>query len=377
MPNHIKIVVIGAGFAGLSFCEALSNSNFNSFLLIEKKRSSLGGYASLGGIKVGLLPAGQRTADYFSKSDYDFYTHAFLRKYSNYLSTFNKSKTVLNLPDNVTNKYYKSFIIENKSIKNILASLTSKLSNKILFSEVESINRAYNESYSILFSDGNQINCDTIVIASGRSEKIFFCLRKLNESFNTTKDLIVGCRVTFEPESAERIFSYQHDFKIKSETKMQTYCFNYRGNLNTYKYLNNLIYAGSFDIKSNIGNTFLGKKTKICYLDAIKLFPQAIIKKFDNLVSYLEQINFANIKQDFLEFISIMCDSMNINLYQYYFPALEQYWPSPILKDNSLESMNIPNIYYIGDSSGVSYGFLQCYITACILSKKILYNENY
>ncbi len=57
----VETVIVGGGFSGLFLADSFIKSGYNSFLLMERHKNTMGGYAVLGGIKVSLLPAGEST----------------------------------------------------------------------------------------------------------------------------------------------------------------------------------------------------------------------------------------------------------------------------------------------------------------------------
>jgi len=120
---------------------------------------------------------------------------------------------------------------------------------------------------------------------------------------------------------------------------------------------------------SHIGNTFVGKKIKA---DS-SLIEMITLKEHILDYSDFKNGNF-DLAFDFVHDIrSFMrhLEGLGLCFSRLFFPAMEQFWPRPILQKGSLESQQISNLYYVGDSTGISFGFLQCYITARILSEEI------
>ena len=60
----------------------------------------------------------------------------------------------------------------------------------------------------------------------------------------------------------------------------------------------------------------------------------------------------------------IIKTELKVNFHEFLFPAFEQFWARPVLKDNSMQSATLPNVYFAGDASGISCGVLQGYVTA-------------
>jgi len=188
-------------------------------------------------------------------------------------------------------------------------------------------------------------------------------LKEIGQIFAHKHDLLFGCRVTFDSENAERLYNYQPDFKIKDDKLYQTYCFNYRGTINSYFYNKHKIYAGSFNEKSRTGNCFVGCRKIVT--------PESILKRI-NLPLKISYQHFRTsnwlklLRQDYsglCNFIDKFGKTFDLKIRNLYFPSLEQFWPKPALRGRSLESKSLPNVYFVGDASGISFGFLQCYVT--------------
>ena len=81
----VETVIIGGGFSGLFLADSFIRLRYDSFLLIERHKNTLGGYAVQGGIKVGLLPAGERTKKILHLDSYELYESQFLQTYERYL----------------------------------------------------------------------------------------------------------------------------------------------------------------------------------------------------------------------------------------------------------------------------------------------------
>ena len=363
--DEYKVAIVGAGFSGLFCASQLKKKGMNSFVLIEKAPINLGGCASLGGAKVGFLPAGQRTAHYLSQTIYEKHSNAFEYKYGTYFSFEEKLNSSFNF--NVTgleNKYYRSPIIEKDQLKKISDHLMSENNGNCMFSPVVSIDKTQSERYILHLLNNETIQCEVLIIASGRDESITKCLIGLNEKFHEKQELIIGCRACFKPETAIELFKHQHDFKIKAPSKFQTYCFNYKGRIHKLRYMERDLFFGSFDKNSEIGNTFIGKKIIGNTENAIGLFPNINILNSMDFNKSLKFIDDLKYKSDFIKFVEMLNDNFKIEFTSFHFPALEQFWPRPILKNNSLASKNLKNVYYLGDASGIAFGLLQCYITA-------------
>ena len=124
--NHYKKIILGGGVAGLFLAKALLAKGDNSFLLIEKSKENLGGYALWGDIKISMLPAGNLTATYFDLGQYKELPATFIEEYKSYLKLHNTSKDIrFNLTSDIEWKNYLSYIFSKENgklfIENILA----------------------------------------------------------------------------------------------------------------------------------------------------------------------------------------------------------------------------------------------------------------
>lgn len=359
----IPLIIIGGGLSGLFAASTLIDHS-ESFFLIESSEMSIGGLASLGGMKIGLLPAGSKTADYLGLSTYENYTNAFLRNYRILLSEIieepHPQKT-----DYFLNKKYQSYVIEHNNVKLLLMRLINKIKERIIFDSVYKISLTEDNKYKIRLKNGTVLYCKKIIVACGRSLESTNILKTLGQKFCQANNAMVGCRATFKPtDKALKLYKHQVDFKIKAATGFQTYCFNYKGLLHVLRYGGEKYFSGTLNLKSHIGNTFIGKKTKIIDSDLSDMF------KFSAKMDYNQILNstFTNLgvdfKQQFVEFVDQFNLTYGIKFENFFFPAFEQFWPVPELKSNSLESKNTKHLYFIGDSSGICFGVLQCFILA-------------
>ena len=369
--KYYSTIILGGGFSGLFFASSFKKYN-DSFLLIEKTKTNIGGYASLGGIKVGLFPAGRLTATYLSAISYSEVTNEFIHKYDQYFTEFNNNRNYKGIFRSLKNKYYDSIIIEHDNIKSLITSLRNKVESNIVYSDVVSIKVNPNNNYILHLKNGDIYYCSRLIIASGRNESLLSILKKAGEKFHLKRKILIGCRACFDPNTALSLFNYQHDFKVKSDTDFQTYCFNYRGALHKIKHLNTHYFVGSFNMRSKIGNTFIGKKINIDNFEEISSFLTYCTVSNQKLTNALQNIRDKEYKIGLQNFIKQLSLETGLKFTSFHFPALEQFWPRPILNLNSLESESIPNVYYIGDASGVSFGILQCFITAKAAIKEIL-----
>jgi hypothetical protein len=368
----IETVIIGGGFSGLFLADSFIRSRYDSFLLVERHKNTMGGYAVQGGIKVGLLPAGERTKKILHLDSYELYENQFIQTYERHLIKPQKSNLGIDFENTpFTNKYYYSYILPKANAEKLIAELLRPVGRKILFGSVCGIITNANGSYSLYLDNNTKIQCKKIVVASGRNYPTMSLLKEIGQTFTDNHNLLFGCRVTFDSENAERLYRYQPDFKIKDDRLYQTYCFNYRGRINSYSYNNHKIYAGSFNEKSKTGNCFIGYKKVITSESILQKIGQPFKISYRRFKREqwptLSRRDYTGIA-DFIENIMKIFDLRIKNLY---FPALEQFWSKPTLRRQSLESDSLPNVYFVGDASGISFGFLQCYVTANFLKESI------
>jgi len=368
---NIETIIIGGGLSGLFFCSGLIKRKYRSFLLIEQNEE-LGGYALRGNMKIGLLPAGNRTKKLLEPGIYEYYQDKFIEIYKKYLTHTKSELLTLNYKSvGLQNKFYNSFILERASALEIIEQILEQINHSVLYQKILSIT-ALKDCFEICFNDSSILRCKYLIIASGRSHSMISVLENLGQGYSKDHDLLVGCRGTFDSKESDKLFRYQADFKIKdSNSAYQTYCFNYRGDLQKYNYKNKNIYSGTLNEKRSSGNCFIGKR--------IRADPEAILCEFEksfkissrDLEKRLMQEPLEKYFQDMGLFVEKLRILTGLKFKNFYFPALEQFWPRPHINSRSLESKELANIFYIGDASGMSFGVLQCYITANILLSEL------
>ena len=368
----VETAIIGGGFSGLFLADSFIKSGYDSFVLLERHKNALGGYAVRGGIKIGLLPAGEITKKILNIKSYELYENQFVKAYDKYLI---KPKTMalgISLERTpLINKYYYSYILQKVNAKNLIKNLYSRIGRKVLLSSVRYIVKNTGNSYDIHLENKITITCKNIIVATGRNYQAMMMLKEIGQIFIDKHDLLIGCRITFDSKSAEYLYRYQPDFKIKNKKLCQTYCFNYRGSINSYFYNNHKIYAGSFNEESKTGNCFIGCRKTTTAESVLKQIEQPFKISYNHLITEKWPKQLKNECSKITDFIEYFKVTFNLKIKNLYFPALEQFWSKPKLRKRSLESASLPNVYFIGDASGVSFGFLQCYITANLLAEHI------
>jgi len=360
--KRYSVAIIGAGPAGLFAASALKKKN-NSFVIIDTSRESVGGLALYGGIKIGLLPAGERTASIVGKKEYQLLSQKFILKYKKYFSQLLENR-ILNFPQNLQNKYYNSYILEGNILEILKKKSLSTLSNYFLYHTVVKIDKTNNATYHLVFNNGEEIYCDKLIVASGRSKEVNNLLGNIGQKYHEDKKCLVGCRATFESSNSAKIFEHQHDFKLKAHTGFQNYCFNHRGYLHKLSYCGYNYYSGSLDLNSKTGNTFVGKKILINNNDIYKYLESNLVINYSDLKHADFFKSDKNYKDDLIAFLKYFENDYNVLFHKLFFPALEQFWPAPRINYQTFESEYLPKVFFIGDASGVSFGVLQCYITA-------------
>lgn len=373
----IETVIIGGGFSGLFLADSFIYSGYTSFLLLERHQKNLGGYSIMGDIKVSLLPAGEKTKNALQNSRYEMYAKRFLEKFDKFLIKPSQDTLEINIyVAGLQNKFYNSYILPKRSAKKLITSLLKAIEYKLLFIPVNEIKKHDNE-YLIILKNSLTIKCKNIIIATGRDPTSVAILKKIGQSYINKHDLLFGCRATFDSKLAEKLYMYQPDFRLKDKNNYQTYCFNYKGRIYSYYYKGYKIYSGTLNENCKMGNCFVGRKRLVK--------PEFILSKINkpftiDLAEFIKLDWPKSLEQDFLglcKFIDKLEKNFGLKIKKLFFPALEQFWPKPILKLPSLESNSLPNVFYIGDSSGISYGFLQCYITANLLSEHFRKNNDF
>ena len=71
-----------------------------------------------------------------------------------------------------------------------------------------------------------------------------------------------------------------------------------------------------------------------------------------------------NYKNELKGFIQKLTAVFGVDFVSFHFPAFEKFWPIPHLRMQSLQSKSLDEVFYVGDASGISFGALQCYVTA-------------
>lgn len=324
--NVIDYVVIGAGFSGLFFCNELSRRNIR-YLLLEKSISSLGGLAIKGGMKIGLLPAGEKTKMQLPTGQYEQFQAKFLNEYTPYL--VKESKNEINsaaFSDDFRNKYYESLLLSKEAGHELVYKLYVAVKQHTIFKEIRSVTKGEN-GYRISLTDNTVILCKQLVIASGRGYEVYNMLKHMGIEFVDKVDFLFGYRIVFDSKNAKPLFDYQVDFKVKGDENCQNYCFNYRGKIISYMYRNYKVFSGVFDKSFAFGNCFVGKRIQANAIDELIKHPQPRVIAYQNFKGndYFSEINRKYSGIDVL--INNMAQKFDLNITKICFPALEQFWP--------------------------------------------------
>ncbi|MCB6543216.1 FAD-dependent oxidoreductase [Desulfovibrio desulfuricans] len=357
--KNCKVVIIGAGLAGLSCASKLIDSNVNC-IVVEK--NSPGGFLNIGGVKISLLPAGAATANIIGFNNYVSYQKKFFETIKPYLThVSNKKIDYLGIHKVKT---YDSFLLNNH--QNYTSTLLHKI-KAIYHEEIVNIKKV-NNFYILNLKNGGIIKCEAVVIATGRDASLVEYLKQLGQIYLYENNAIVGCRAVFNAKESNKIYKQQLDYKIKSDCGFQTYCFNYKGDLHWYKYNDKDVVSGIINRNAANGNIMIGKKI-IINNNFLQLLNSPQIITQGQLDSFIRQtcpqiIGLSNFAQD-VEAI------LGTNFTSYHFPALEQFWNKPIIK-SSFESTTLKNIYFCGDASGVSFGFTQSFVTGHFVADQLL-----
>jgi uncharacterized FAD-dependent dehydrogenase len=368
--NYIETVIIGGGFSGLFISDVFIDKGYESFLLIEQN-NRLGGYAISGDMKIGLLPAGNRTKQLLPPGFYEFYEEQFATRFRKYLNTPEKKAFAFNFSSvGLQNKYYNSFILSRQNGILLTTLIKEKINCHILFRKVTDIS-ILDGCYAVQLSKYEVIRCKYLIISSGRSYSIFSSLKQIGQVYSEKHDILFGVRACFDSKNAENMFSHQPDFKVKDYNDYQTYCFNYRGNINSYNYNDRIIYSGSLDEKRLTGNCFIGKR--------LISSPDIELKKIKEhkKISYQQFLIYEWLKpvkvifEGIGSFMHKLEQLSGLKFTYIYYPALEQFWARPNINNMTLESTSLPNVFYIGDASGISFGVMQCYITSHVLLNEL------
>ena len=369
--RYVETVIIGGGFSGLFLSDGLANKTYKSFLLIEQRKNRLGGYVIQGSVKIGLLPAGEKTRRALPSGSYEYFEKEFIDRFGQYLYQPPTVSIGLDFASmGLVNKLYDSYILSKSSAHSLISELKKKFQNQIMYARVSNISRSDN-GYEIHVNGDKTIRCKYLIIASGRYYPIINLMEQLGQQYSRDYDLLYGCRACFDPLSAERLFKHQVDFKVKDDNSYQTYCFNYRGNITSYEYGGRRVYTGSLNERGLLGNCFIGKKllsrldTELC----------KIKKPFKIGYKQFVHTDWPDpVKNDFRGvalFMTKLENFLDVQFIHLYFPALEQFWPRPSINTMTLQSLYLPNVFYIGDASGISFGLLQCYVTSNVLIEEL------
>jgi uncharacterized FAD-dependent dehydrogenase len=335
MTIETDIIIIGGGPSGLFLANELKSEGSSHFYLIEKDSANLGGLASLDYMKIGLLPAGAKTAEWLNYKRYEKFAEQFLNTYHDKLKEVGKESLgtkVLN--PKLSRKYYESLLLPKEEFKSIIDNLKNKLSDQILFDTVTSINKE-NELFRVTLYSGKEIFCKKLIVASGRNDSVSCELEKNGEQFSRLNNMYFGCRACFEPTNADKLYLDQVDFRVSNPNGFQTYCFNYNGTIQELKYNGNKYYSGTLTPGSTVGNVFIGKRMRLSSEEVLKLrgiSPRDKNGQFSNgflgpkYKKYFEQLT---------DFVGELESEYNLKFTELLFPALEQFWARPILQQNS------------------------------------------
>ncbi len=360
--RHVRTAIIGSGPSGLFAASAMAAFEDAEFVLISHSKATLGGYALWGDMKIGLPPAGDSTARWLSKGVYATLLSDFTNRFHAYLkpaAEFLVLPEAFHLGKDLTQKYYESYVLNRTDGQTLINTLASEMSNSLVYDELVDITFS-REEYLITLKSGNSICCQSMLIASGRDARIMELLSNLGQKFVPETHPLIGCRATFSPETIENKIN-QLDLRIKDTSACQTYCFNYRGTLHRYVWSELTIFCGTLNPSGKMGNTFIGIESlpMADLLAYCKNQRQVTLHDLGPGTYYNRQTMIM-----IINFVKVLQNQLGFQFHEFYFPALERFWPRPVIREGSLKSLDLPNVFFVGEVSGISFGVLQCYATA-------------
>jgi hypothetical protein len=365
-------LIIGGGPAGLFAAKNFLRRSVNDFLLLEQHPNSLGGLASQGWMKIGLFPAGKSTAELLGKDNYQKYTELFLDEYKNILVEIKREKfSSSGLLNIFKRKYYKSFLLSITNFGKIVTSIKNNIDSRLIYGLATSITQEGSE-YIVKLKDNNAIRCNKIIIATGRINNLSDSLIKMGEFFSSNNEIYFGCRACFKTKNSENLYLDQPDFRIKNHHGFRTYCFNYNGVIKELTFGDSKYYSGTLMPESDEGNVFIGKKDRFTAHEVLNLRGVVERNKDGVFIDGFMGAKHGPYFYDLTNFVKEIENSCQLEFTKLLFPAVEQFWPRPGLVQNSLKSNILNNLYYIGDSSGVSFGVLQSFATASFVTDMVV-----
>lgn len=364
-------LIIGGGPAGLFAAKDFLRKSVNDFLLLEQHPNSLGGLASQGWMKIGLFPAGKNTAELLGIDNYQKYTELFLNDYKDFLIEIKREKisssSLLNIFER---KYYQSFLLSSRNFNKIISSIKNSIDSRLIYGLATSITQKGSE-YIVKLKNHNSIRCNQIIIATGRVNTLSDSLKKMGETFSSNNEIYFGCRACFKTRNSENLYLDQPDFRIKNHQGFRTYCFNYNGVIKELVFGDSKYYSGTLMPDAGEGNVFIGKKDRFTAHEVLNLRGVVERNKDGLFIDGFMGEKYESYFYDLTNFVKEIENSCQLEFTKLLFPAVEQFWPRPDLVQNSLKSNISNNLYYIGDSSGVSFGVLQCFATASFVADMI------
>lgn len=366
----VTTCILGGGLSGLFAGHFLERIRLRSYVVVNDNEV-LGGYAAKGGMKVGFLPAGEKTAKILGNDYYEESTNQFIAKYTPGIDSSPRNKFINFNSEHFTNKYYESALLTKQDVGKMVTELKNEIRHNLIISPILTV-YAHKDGYKIETATQN-ITCKYLIIASGRDDNTTTILSHMGTKYEENVPLLTGCRASFTSDSVDTYFYHQRDFKIKFTNGFQTYCFNKSGPLYAYKHRGTSIFSGTFSPSGTIGNVFIGKRTTTTFNKAIETLNNVRFTiRNSNLEDFdLLPIRDESFKKEFKHTLTVMKNDLRFNFLSFHFPALEQFWPRPALREHSLESAQHNNLFFIGDCSGVSFGVLQCYVTAKFVVDRI------
>lgn len=407
-----KIFIIGAGLSGLLAAYWIKTLSDVEIVMIEQGTSfesrmndpssslikGVGGAGTLFGGKFCFPPA---SSAIWHKTTYT--TSKFANFFSNCMAPF--------LPTDISNTYAARLYLQDKNItesffstqlilKNDMHAFVLKLKELVLKlgviitekTQFKSFTRLpdgkYALSYMDEFSTEHLAQTDWLIVASGRSS--FNTIHEWFEKYSIVKrqppDL--GIRMTLDIKN-HPMFVVGHDRKLKKEFGMvgvRTFCVCSGGETTLVQNEHLKYYDGHFteQITDHINLGILARDNALAVDNIADSYCNALGKyvnsnmglhDFIKLAPYIakKETIIAPTLHAICKFLSCLINNglLNTNPAEIpaYMPSVDRLNPQ-ISTDNNFETI-LPNVYVVGDATGISRGFVQSLWSAYCASEHI------
>lgn len=403
MTEKFKYIFIGAGFANLASANYLRSKGVHDFIILEKgslsskrkcpgiKESScifcksscsilegLGGCNSSYGNKLCYFPASSGVLDKQNLTDIHS-TNTFLSELM--FPYYDSSKNFFDQKEQKEKKAYKADILTITQFKDLVHKISKNLESYILKSEVTKVEKGNNCFF--IESTNGAFQCEKLVIATGKSSPDFIQrLIKKHQIEHSLPKPDFGFRISFKKESPFGV-TYQNDPKFKIQTEAgtaRTFC-TVNGGVSSPVRIRDTYYVdGTFDssISDRINFAILTRNKEEFQFEDVLEWCRELLSGKNNYIITDKVSTFPSFKKDVQKVLEKLPTAEHVELgnllldelcefwsgsdsekfeYRIYGPVVENFLLKPKLS-TTFES-SISNLYFIGDSSGLSRGYIQ------------------